>query len=492
MKREAKGSGKRTVNKSGDKPAFAKKGRPSASGRGFTKKSEMKGWNKKSDDKPVDYRFAKPGSKGKDIDFSKKRTGRTPVKTYDKDGIQTEKPKFERRPGVRGKDENFSKKRTGRTPAKFYDKEGASSEKSAFDKRPSSRGKEIDFSKKRTGRPPAKFYDKEGVSSEKPAFDKSRKPVFDKETSYASGTKSTRPRTNSRGYNATESISSERGNYSAKPERTKPFNKFSRIAASKSDDIPVKQKKHTAESDLVGGSGIRLNRYISNAGICSRREADELINAGLVSVNDNIVTTLGTKVIHGDVVKFNGSKLSVEERVYVLLNKPKDTITTFDDPEGRNTVMELFEGKMKERIFPVGRLDRNTTGVLLLTNDGELAQRLMHPKYEVFKVYRATLDKPFKPTDMWTLSNGIVLEDGPIKPDAIAMSDPKDKKVVGVEIHSGKNRIIHRMFEHLEYKVDRLDRVLYADLEKGKLKRGEWRHLTEKEVKSLKRLLKMK
>jgi len=194
----------------------------------------------------------------------------------------------------------------------------------------------------------------------------------------------------------------------------------------------------------------------------------------------------------GDVVKFNGSKLSVEERVYILLNKPKDTITTLDDPEGRNTVMDLFEGKMKERIFPVGRLDRNTTGVLLLTNDGELAQRLMHPKYEVFKVYRATLDKPFKPTDMWTLSNGIVLEDGPIKPDAIAMSDPKDKKVVGVEIHSGKNRIIHRMFEHLEYKVDRLDRVLYADLEKGKLKRGEWRHLTEKEVKSLKRLLKMK
>jgi 23S rRNA pseudouridine2605 synthase len=238
--------------------------------------------------------------------------------------------------------------------------------------------------------------------------------------------------------------------------------------------------------------GIRLNRYISNAGICSRREADDLIGAGLVSINDVVVTELGSKVKSGDVVKFNGSKLSVEEKVYLLLNKPKDTITTFEDGDGRNTVMELFEGKLKERVFPVGRLDRNTTGLLVLTNDGEMAQRLMHPKYEVHKVYKATLDKPLRPTDLWTLSNGVELEDGVIKPDAIAQPDPKNKEVVGIEIHSGKNRIIHRMFEHLGYKVDKLDRVLYADLEKGKLKRGEWRELTEKEIKGLKRLCKLK
>jgi 23S rRNA pseudouridine2605 synthase len=473
MKREAKGSGRRAGNKSGEKPAFAKKERSSTSGKGFTKKSEMKGWNKKSDDKPVDYRFAKPGSKGKEVDFSKKRTSRTPSRfsknnpnQTDKDFTKSDAPEFQRRgrtaAGADRKFESTGYKRTAARPKR--DSKFSRDKDTRFEKGRSSESSDFSDFKKR-GRPSANSDRKfESTGFKKEGFNAKR----DSNSSF------------------------EKGRSSSRPERAKPFNKYSRIAASKSEAAPVKNKKNTAESDLDGGSGIRLNRYISNAGICSRREADELINAGLVSVNDKIVTELGTKVMLGDVVKFNGSKLSVEERVYILLNKPKDTITTLDDPEGRNTVMDLFEGKMKERIFPVGRLDRNTTGVLLLTNDGELAQRLMHPKYEVFKVYRATLDKPFKPTDMWTLSNGIILEDGPIKPDAIAMSDPKDKKVVGVEIHSGKNRIIHRMFEHLEYKVDRLDRVLYADLEKGKLKRGEWRHLTEKEVKSLKRLLKMK
>ncbi len=271
-------------------------------------------------------------------------------------------------------------------------------------------------------------------------------------------------------------------------KRDNDFSKSKERAKEKEQKAP----KKTAESDLELADGIRLNRYISNAGICSRREADDLIGAGLVSINDVVVTELGSKVKSGDVVKFNGSKLSVEEKVYLLLNKPKDTITTFEDGDGRNTVMELFEGKLKERVFPVGRLDRNTTGLLVLTNDGEMAQRLMHPKYEVHKVYKATLDKPLRPTDLWTLSNGVELEDGVIKPDAIAQPDPKNKEVVGIEIHSGKNRIIHRMFEHLGYKVDKLDRVLYADLEKGKLKRGEWRELTEKEIKGLKRLCKLK
>jgi 23S rRNA pseudouridine2605 synthase len=199
-----------------------------------------------------------------------------------------------------------------------------------------------------------------------------------------------------------------------------------------------------------------------------------------VSVNGKVITEMGYQVKPGDDVRYNGERLSREKKVYLLLNKPKDAITTMEDPAGRRTVMELFGNELGERVFPVGRLDRNTTGVLLFTNDGDLAQRLMHPKYEMVKVYKATLNKAFKGEDMWTLQNGVELEDGFIKPDELAYPDQKNKYEVGVEIHSGKNRIIHRIFEHLGYKVD-----------KGKLKRGEWRHLTEKEVNALKRQVKL-
>jgi 23S rRNA pseudouridine2605 synthase len=266
---------------------------------------------------------------------------------------------------------------------------------------------------------------------------------------------------------------------------------------AKKSEVKSKPRKNNkelvTENALKDGEEVRLNRFISNAGVCSRREADELITAGLVSINGQIATELGMKIKAGDVVRFNGEKLNVEAKVYIILNKPKDAITTSDDPDGRNTVMDLFEGKMRERIYPVGRLDRNTTGVLLLTNDGELANRLMHPKYQIDKVYRATLNKSFKSTDMWNLANnGVELEDGWIKPDAIAQPDAKEKNIIGVEIHSGRNRIIHRMFEHLGYTVDKLDRVLYAGLEKGKLKRGEWRELTDKEIKALKKMVHLK
>ena len=254
----------------------------------------------------------------------------------------------------------------------------------------------------------------------------------------------------------------------------------------------AQSKERVTEDTLSVGGEVRLNRFISNAGVCSRREADELIGAGLVSINGAVVIELGSKVKAGDVVRFNGEKLTVEAKVYILLNKPKDAITTADDPDGRNTVMDIFDGKMRERIYPIGRLDRNTTGVLLLTNDGELANRLMHPKYEINKVYKATLNKSLKPADLWTISNGVELEDGFIKPDAIAQSDPKNKNVVGIEIHSGKNRIIHRIFENLGYTVDKLDRVLYAGIEKGALKRGEWRELNDKELKTLKKSIHMK
>jgi len=244
----------------------------------------------------------------------------------------------------------------------------------------------------------------------------------------------------------------------------------------------IKTEKH---GDLV-----RLNRYVSNAGICSRREADKLISTGLVSVNGTVVVEMGYQVKNSDDVRFNGQRLSREKRVYILMNKPKDAITTLDDPDGRNTIMDVLGNEITERIYPIGRLDRNTTGVLLLTNDGELAQRLMHPKYEVEKVYKATLNKVFTGEDFWTLTNGVELEDGFIKPDELAYPDQKNKQEVGVLIHSGRNRIIHRMFEHLGYKLDRLDRVSYGGFAKTGLKRGEWRHLAEKEIAQLQRLSK--
>jgi 23S rRNA pseudouridine2605 synthase len=270
--------------------------------------------------------------------------------------------------------------------------------------------------------------------------------------------------------------------------------KFDDKRESKGKDREVKndKSKRTEKEDLSLGGELRLNRYLSNAGVASRREADDLIGAGLVSVNGKVVTEMGYKVEPNDDVRYNGQRLSIEQKVYLLLNKPKDAITTNDDPEGRNTVMDIFEGQMKERIYPVGRLDRNTTGVLLLTNDGELAQRLMHPKYEVKKVYKATLNKAFKKTDLFNLvNNGVDLEDGHIQPDGVAIPNPNDKTVVGIEIHSGRNRIIHRMFEAMGYVVDKLDRISYADITRSGLDRGHWRHLNDKELKGLKRKLKL-
>ncbi len=597
------GSGNRTPRKSAPK--------------GFSKKSEMKGWNKKSgDEKEVDYRFAKPGSKGKDVELGKKPRRTTndsdssfrkssddkPRRSYTKSDsgsyVRGEKPegRFNKGPrnesseGRNSRSYDSRPSKSGSTTGRFNKRDGSDSERPRapyksdrpYSKRedsssdrpraPYRKREEGDSYKsdrpytKREGSSSDRPYSKrEGSSSDRPRAPyrkreegdsfKSDRPYSKREGSSSDrpyskreGSSSDRPRApyrkreegdsfkSDRPYSKREGSSSDRpysprtssssdrpsrfsdnkeggertygsnrggssrdntsrtSSYgdrrssSTYPKRDNDFSKSKERAKEKEQKAP----KKTAESDLELADGIRLNRYISNAGICSRREADDLIGAGLVSINDVVVTELGSKVKSGDIVKFNGSKLSVEEKVYLLLNKPKDTITTFEDGDGRNTVMELFEGKLKERVFPVGRLDRNTTGLLVLTNDGEMAQRLMHPKYEVHKVYKATLDKPLRPTDLWTLSNGVELEDGVIKPDAIAQPDPKNKEVVGIEIHSGKNRIIHRMFEHLGYKVDKLDRVLYADLEKGKLKRGEWRELTEKEIKGLKRLCKLK
>ena len=230
-----------------------------------------------------------------------------------------------------------------------------------------------------------------------------------------------------------------------------------------------------------------LNKYIAHAGICSRRDAAELVREGRVKVNGEVVTEPGHKVTDKDKVTFNNKTLfRAQNLVYILLNKPKDYITTADDPQGRKTVLELVKGATNERIYPVGRLDRNTTGVLLLTNDGELAQKLTHPSFEVKKMYEVKLDKPLDKKDFEKILKGVTLEDGPVRADALAYADTKDKSIIGIELHSGRNRIVRRLFEFLGYDVRNLDRVMFANLTKKNVERGKWRFLKDKEVRLLK------
>ncbi len=231
---------------------------------------------------------------------------------------------------------------------------------------------------------------------------------------------------------------------------------------------------------------IRLNRFISNAGVCSRREADKYITAGVVTVNGQIVTELGTKVSPSDEVRFDNRLLTPERKVYVLLNKPKDVVTTTDDPHAERTVMDLVKEACDERIYPVGRLDKNTTGLLLLTNDGELSKRLTHPSHKVEKVYQVTLDRTVSVADIQKMTDGIDLEDGPIAADAVSFVEGEDKDTLGIEIHSGRNRIVRRIFESLGYRVRALDRVSFAGLTKKNLPRGKWRMLSPREVSFLK------
>ena len=247
----------------------------------------------------------------------------------------------------------------------------------------------------------------------------------------------------------------------------------------------MKKRIEYSETHIDPNEPIRLNKFLTNAGVCSRREADEYIEAGAVTVNGTVVTELGTKVKRTDEIKFQNNPVTLEKKVYVLLNKPKDCVTTSDDPQHRKTVMDIVGNVCPERIYPVGRLDRNTTGVLLLTNDGDLASKLTHPKFLKKKVYHVFLDKNVTAHDMQQIAEGIELEDGEIHADAIEYASDTDKSQVGIEIHSGKNRIVRRIFEHLGYHVVKLDRVQFAGLTKKNLRRGDWRFLTEKEVDML-------
>ncbi len=278
-------------------------------------------------------------------------------------------------------------------------------------------------------------------------------------------------------------------------KKSKPFEKD----AAPANSFNNKAKKHSNKARSTASvqkpnsrspkqnTEVRLNRYLANAGICSRREADKYIESGIVTINGKVITELGTKVKYGDEVKFNDAPLVPEKKTYILLNKPKDYVTTLDDPHAKKTVIDLIKNGCNVRVYPVGRLDKATTGLLLLTNDGELAEFLAHPRNNKKKIYQATLDRAAKTDDLQKLYDGVNLDDGPVKADEITFTDKLDKREIGIEIHSGRNRIVRRMFEHLGYKVKKLDRVYFAGLTKKNLPRGKWRFLSEKEVIMLKR-----
>ena len=346
----------------------------------------------------------------------------------------------------------------------------------------------------RSFRPRTSSYNREGGYSN----DRPQRPRFNGESGEQ---RSFRPRTS--GYNREGGYSNERpqrprfngeGGYSTdRPQRPRfqgagqPGRKPVRRTPGYNPNAKYSMKKQIEYKDVLTDPNepIRLNKFLANAGVCSRREADEFITAGVVSVNGEVVTELGTKIKRTDEVKFHDEPVSVERKVYVLLNKPKDCVTTSDDPQERKTVMHCVKDACKERIYPVGRLDRNTTGVLLLTNDGDMASKLTHPKYLKKKIYHVYCDKNVTKADLDQIAAGITLEDGEIHADAISYASETDKKQVGIEIHSGKNRIVRRIFESLGYKVIKLDRVYFAGLTKKGLKRGDWRFLTEQEVNML-------
>ncbi|WP_273212069.1 pseudouridine synthase, partial [Runella zeae] len=409
----------------------------------FDKKGDFKPRGERSFDKPFD-------KKG---DF-KPRGERSFDKPFDK------RDDFKPR-GERNFDKPFEKRDDFKTRGeRSFDK--------PFDKR--------DDFKPRGERSFDKPFDKRDDRAERddrPVFKKS----FDKEGFEPRTEK--RPRTNESFEKAPQKDRAK----DAQRRRVGEFEEAPRYNFKRAEEQYAKKIQPKDDDGLV-----RLNKYIANAGLCSRREADGLIETGQITINGKVVTEMGYKVNPGDVVKYGNRVLNPEKMVYILVNKPKDYITTTDDPEGRHTVMELIAGACTERIYPVGRLDRNTTGLLLLTNDGELAEKLMHPSNNVQKIYQVELDKPITAEDFEKIKEGLELEDGPIKPDDLAVVTP-DAMVVGIEIHSGRNRIVRRIFESLGYEVLKLDRTVYGGLNKKELPRGKWRFLNEKEVVKLKYLL---
>ena len=328
--------------------------------------------------------------------------------------------------------------------------------------------------KEREERPAKRVFKKEKPYPAREDGDRPAKRVFKKERPFSAGEDSDRPA--KRSFSKDKPYPSREGGFKS-PKRyssSAPGKKY----ATRSG-IPIKAVKGEPE-------GIRLNKFIANSGVCSRREADELIKAGVIKVNGMVVTALGSKVMQTDKVQYGDQTLNNEKKRYLLLNKQKGYVTTTKDPHAKNTVMELIAGACKERIYPVGRLDRNTTGLLLFTNDGELAKKLMHPKSRIIKMYHVVLDQPLSKADLVKIAGGMEIEGDRVEVDSIAyVEDATDRREVGMEIHSGQNRVVRRMFESMGYKVTKLDRVMYAGLTKRNLPRAKWRFLTEREVISL-------
>lgn len=427
----------------------------------------------RDDSRPSDFGGSKKHNGSGFDDSRKKETfNKTPFKkSYAADD---EKPSFKDRDDKKpfnrkpfSDKPEFKKKRDGEDKPSFKDR----NDKKPFNRKPFSDKPEL--KKKRDGADKPSYRDR---GDDKPkSFGK--KPFDDKPTFVRK----------SDGVNPNDMIESDFEYGDEKPKYTsnsgrgfkksKPYEKKS-FSGKKSASKPQRE----TDDGLI-----RLNKYLSNAGICSRREADELIASGVVQVNGKNITEMGFRVKPTDIVKYGGQTLKKERLVYLILNKPKDYITTADDPQERRTVLELLQGACKERIYPVGRLDRATTGLLMFTNDGDLTKKLTHPRYGIRKIYHAELDKPLKRIDLDAIAAGLELEDGPIKVDEISyVGDAADKTQVGVEIHSGKNRIVRRIFEHLGYNVRKLDRVMFGSLTKKDLPRGRWRILSDAEVGMLK------
>ena len=409
--------------------------------------------------------------------------GFRPQRSYSSNGTgRTPRPRFNPNAGETGRRVSYSSNRPYRP--RFESAEGDARPQRAYS---SDRPQRSYYSSDNSDRParsynrPYRSYNsgEEGERPQRPQGDRPYRPRFNSEggqRSYgdrpqrAFGERSFRPRfqgDDHQGRGGQRKFQQSRSGY-------KPNAKYSR-----------KKQIEYKEQFVDPEEPIRLNKYLANAGVCSRREADEFITAGVVTVNGEVVSELGTKIKRGDKVMFHDQPVTIERKIYILLNKPKDTVTTSDDPQARKTVLDLVKNACPERIYPVGRLDRNTTGVLLLTNDGDLASKLTHPKFLKKKIYQVHLDKKLTRADMDQIANGIQLEDGEIHADAISYVDENKKEDVGIEIHSGRNRIVRRIFESLGYKVLKLDRVYFAGLTKKGLRRGDWRFLTENEVNFL-------
>jgi 23S rRNA pseudouridine2605 synthase len=429
------------------------------------------------DDKPFKKKF------GDDGDKPRFKSGDKPYKK--KFGVDGDKPRFKKEDG------SFTKKKFGSASGvKFGDEKPSFKKKNDdSDEKPRFK-KEGSFSKNKFGGD--KFEKKfEGASKDFSESKSFKKSFSDDDSDSKSFGKNDR-------YKSKEKFGDKRAYKMVDPKTENDFDfslkdhESSKKSLEKGKNeynrLLRKSEKNIGKKEKVDDDGtIRLNRYISNSGVCSRRDADNLILAGAVMVNGKVVTALGTKVKSTDKIQYGGQTIKSEKNVYIVLNKPKDYITTMDDPQGRKTVMSLLRGACKERIYPVGRLDRNTTGILLFTNDGELTRRLTHPKFLVSKMYHVEVDQNFKREDLAKMRNGFELEDGFIKPDQLEFTGD-EKRELGIEVHSGRNRIVRRMFEHFGYNVTKLDRVMFAGLSKKDTPRGKWRMLTEKEVGFLKML----